>query len=134
MSNVHQLSNYQQRFAVVPKSSSYCDKGWVKDHRKSLDSVIAKCCVKSHIWSFLIKSATHKQYTTRYGKDQVLLHPGQLITSQAKILARFEDTASSLTPTGDHIRGATIRGLAETQEKYDDEWCGENREGRRLDW
>ena len=107
MNNVHQLNNYQPRFAVVPKSSNYSkNKGWVKDHRKSLENVIAKCCVKSHIWAFLLKSATHKPHTMRYGREQVLLQPGQLITSNAKILARFEDTASSLTPSIDHIRGA----------------------------
>jgi len=105
MSNVYQLRAPVPMIETAP-ISTYGDsnQGWIKDHRKSLDSVIAKCCIKSHIWGYLLKKATHKTYTTRYGKERITLSPGQLITSKSKLLERFSD--SPVKVTIDHIRGA----------------------------
>lgn len=62
------------------------DQGWVKLHRKTLNSpVVMKDAAHLAVWVYLLMTASHKDYDVVFGGKRITLHPGQLTTTSAKI-------------------------------------------------
>lgn len=62
------------------------NSGWIKLHRVILDNpVVTKDSDHFFVWCYLLLNATHKPHDTMFGKEQITLLPGQLITGRNKI-------------------------------------------------
>ncbi len=60
--------------------------GWIKLHRKILDNpVVMKSPEHFMVWAYLLLEATHEDYPTLWGKDKVVLKPGQVIKGRLQI-------------------------------------------------
>jgi hypothetical protein len=59
--------------------------GWVKIHRKLLESLFYKDSHVVHIWVHLLLNATHKPIKALFKGKEITLKPGQLITGRDSI-------------------------------------------------
>lgn len=104
--------------------------GWIKLHRKMLDNPIV-CKDGDHlaVWTYLLLNATHKEYPAVFGKEKIILKPGQLITGRIaiserlrvseskiqRILSAFENEQQIEQQTGNKNRLITILSWSEYQ-------------------
>jgi len=63
------------------------NKGWVKLHRKLLDSPVFKNYKTMQVFMFCLLKATHEDYEEIVGDQFVKLSPGQLVTGRKAIAA-----------------------------------------------
>lgn len=66
-------------------------KGWIKIHRQIQDSEIWNCekFSKGQAWIDLLLSANHENKTVNFGKNEVVIERGQLLTSQLKLANKW---------------------------------------------
>lgn len=71
--------------------------GWIKMHRKLLDNPIV-CKDSDHlaVWTYLLLNATHKEFPAVFGKEKIMLQPGQLITGRKAIADKFRVSESKI--------------------------------------
>lgn len=73
------------------------DKGWIKNHRKSLDNpIVCKDADHFAVWNYLLLMATHSEYDTLFGKERITLKPGQLIVGRKMISKKFNISESKV--------------------------------------
>ena len=73
------------------------DKGWIKNHRKSLDNpIVCKDADHFAVWNYLLLMATHSEYDTLFGKDRITLKPGQVIVGREMISKKFNISESKV--------------------------------------
>ena len=60
-------------------------QGWIKLHRKLLDSAVMKRSAYFHIWVTLLLKANHKKTTFIFNDKEQTLMPGQLLTGRKKL-------------------------------------------------
>lgn len=71
--------------------------GWIKMHRKLLDNPIV-CKDSDHlaVWTYLLLNASHKDHPAVFGKEKIILQPGQLITGRKAISERLRVSESKI--------------------------------------
>ena len=73
------------------------DKGWIKNHRKSLDNpIVCKDAEHFAVWNYLLLMATHSEYDTLFGKKRITLKPGQIILGREMISEKFKISESKV--------------------------------------
>lgn len=73
------------------------DKGWIKNHRKSLDNpIVCKDADHFAVWNYLLLMATHSEYDTLFGKERITLKPGQVIVGREMISKKFNISESKV--------------------------------------
>lgn len=73
------------------------DKGWICVHRKIEDNpIICKDNDYFRVWHYLLYNATHKEIEAIFGKDKIILKPGQLITGRDKIAEKCKVSSSKV--------------------------------------
>ena len=60
-------------------------QGWIKLHRKLLDSAVMKRSAYFHIWVTLLLMANHKKTTFIFNDKEQTLMPGQVLTGRKKL-------------------------------------------------
>lgn len=61
-------------------------KGWIKLHRKMVDNpTVYRDSVSIAVWVHLLLSASHDDYKTKFNGKEIVLKPGELITSTIQI-------------------------------------------------
>lgn len=74
-------------------------EGWIKQHRKILDHYLFKekrVFSKFEAWTYILLMANHKENKFLLGNELIELKPGQLITSQSKLMETFSWSKSKL--------------------------------------
>ena len=61
--------------------------GWVKIHRKIIDSAVFSDSVLLHVLVYCLITASYAERTALYGRKEFILKPGQFFTSRSKIAA-----------------------------------------------
>jgi len=56
--------------------------GWIKLHRKSIDSTVFKNPHLWQVWTYCLMRANHKQANVFFNGSEILLQPGQFITGR----------------------------------------------------
>lgn len=56
--------------------------GWIKLHRKSIDSSVFKNPHLWHVWTYCLMRANHKQVKVLFNGAEIELQPGQFITGR----------------------------------------------------
>ncbi|MCA9730924.1 hypothetical protein KC799_02265 [candidate division KSB1 bacterium] len=64
-------------------------KGWIKLHRKLLDSVVFQNEKGLKIWIWCLLKATHKHQSFLIGRTKVDLHPGEFVCGSNKATAEL---------------------------------------------
>ena len=60
-------------------------QGWIKLHRKLLDSAVMSKSAYFHIWVTLLLKANHKRNELIFNDRKVILEPGQMITGRKEL-------------------------------------------------
>lgn len=61
-------------------------EGWISLHRKILENpIVTKDAEHFYVWVYLLLNATHKDMPVLFGKEKIVLGPGQLVTGTTKI-------------------------------------------------
>lgn len=63
--------------------------GWIKFHRKALDSLVAENGYKLSVWTTLLLSANHSESRIRFNRKLITIKPGQLVTSYRELSDRL---------------------------------------------
>jgi len=71
-------------------------KGWICLHRRLLDHPRFRDAEWLSIWTYLLLSATHRDYATLFDGKRVVLKPGQLITGRHSIAEKTGVNASKV--------------------------------------
>lgn len=105
-------------------------EGWIKLHRKMLDNpIVFKDSDYIAVWVYLLLNAAHKEYPAVFGKNKIVLQPGQLITGRIaisekirvseskvqRILSAFETEQQIEQQTGNKNRLITVLSWSEYQ-------------------
>lgn len=64
--------------------------GWIKLHRKTIESAVFSDAYLFRTWMFLLMSATHEPYEKLIGSKLIKMKPGQYTTS-ARLLGKQLD-------------------------------------------
>jgi hypothetical protein len=66
-------------------------------HRKLLDNPIV-CKDSDHlaVWTYILLNASHKEYPAVFGKEKIMLKPGQLITGRKSISDKLRVSESKI--------------------------------------
>lgn len=59
--------------------------GWIRLHRKLMDSPVYHDSVLLHVWIHCLMSATHKPITTLLGRKSIDLAPGQFVSGRKRM-------------------------------------------------
>ena len=72
-------------------------EGWISLYRKMLDNPVV-CKDSDHIavWVYLLLNAAHKEYPVLFGKEKIMLQPGQLITGRVAISNKLRVSESKV--------------------------------------
>lgn len=60
------------------------NNGWIKLHRKSINSSVWKNPITWWVWSWCLMKATHQEYKFPFNKKDLTIKPGQFITGLYK--------------------------------------------------
>lgn len=74
-------------------------QGWIKLHRKVLDNYLfqeKRTFSKFEAWTYLLLSANHKEHKFLLGSELLTVKSGQVITSETKLMKRFNWSKSKL--------------------------------------
>ena len=64
-------------------------QGWIKVHRKMLNSPIWQDSKLAHVWMTCLLKATHKKNDALLGRKKITLKPGQFVTGRRKAAAEM---------------------------------------------
>lgn len=92
--------------------------GWIKLHRKIMESAIFSNKTKFKVWAWILMKANHEKAVFAFNDQDVELLPGQFITGREKACLELGDVTSQQWRTATKYLKSTSRITTKPSNKY----------------